>query len=152
MNQVRADKSNPSKKQMPLPTAASINKSKSIHNSMKAVFQTSFLVLLILSSYLSLTPAQASGPMLSNDKLIHGASYFLFIMMLDFSWRSGRALLAKLFFAFAYSSLLEYGQNFVPSRQMSVEDIIANGLGICLFVLIVPFLKRLNVYQLLRLV
>ena len=119
---------------------------------MKTAFQIWFLVLLILSLYLSLMPAQASGLMLSNDKLIHGMSYFLFMMALDFSWRSGRVLWVKFLFAFVYSSLLEYGQNFVPSRQMSIEDIIANGLGICLFVLVVPLLKRVNAYQLLRLV
>lgn len=118
---------------------------------MKTAFQIWFLVLLILSLYLSLMPAQASGLMLPNDKLIHGMSYFLFMMALDFSWRSGRVLWAKFLFAYAYSSLLEYGQNFVPSRQMSIEDIIANGLGICLFVLTVPLLKRVNAYRLLRL-
>ena len=89
--------------------------------------------------------------MVWNDKLVHCISYFLLMMALDFSFRSGKSLLLKSTFVLIYSSLIEYGQSFVPGREMSVGDVIANASGIFVFILLVPILKRMNVYQFLRL-
>ena len=50
-----------------------------------------------------------------------------------------------------YSGLIEYGQSFIPGREMSLADLIANALGILLFLLLVPLLKRNNVYRNLKL-
>ena len=73
------------------------------------------------------------------------------MMTLDFSWRSSQMLLMKGCVILVYSSIIEYGQSFIPGREMSIEDIAANALGILLFICIVPLLKNLNAYRMLRL-
>ena len=90
--------------------------------------------------------------MIWNDKLVHCASYFLLIMTLEFSWKAGQQLVVKSVLVLFYSSLIEYGQSFVPGREMSFADVIANGAGVLLFVALVPLLKRNNTYQRLQLV
>ncbi len=87
-----------------------------------------------------------------NDKLIHCVSYFLLMMVLDFSSNSGKQLLIKAVLILIYSGLIEYAQGFIPGRETSLADIAANATGIVLFIACVPVLKRNKIYQKLRLV
>lgn len=105
----------------------------------------------MLSLYFSLIPATNTVPLLWNDKLVHCLSYFLLMMMLDFSWQSGENMMVKGCLIFVYSSIIEYGQSFVPGRDMSIGDIAANSTGILLFIFIVPALKKMSAYRKLRL-
>lgn len=114
-------------------------------------FRLVFVALISLSLYLSLSPGAGSVPMLWNDKLIHCVSYFVLMMTLDFAWRSGRLLIVKSSFVLIYSCLIEVGQSFVPGREMSIGDVIANGCGVLLFLLMVPMLKQYGIYQQLKL-
>jgi VanZ family protein len=72
-------------------------------------------------------------------------------MMLDFSWYSSKQLLIKAVLILIYSSLIEYAQGFIPGRDTSIADVVANGVGVVVFIALVPILKRNNVYQILRL-
>ena len=74
------------------------------------------------------------------------------MMMLDFSWRSSKQLLIKAVLIMIYSSLIEYAQGFIPGRDTSIADIVANGIGVMLFIAIVPMLKRINAYKRLKLI
>ena len=107
--------------------------------------------MILLSLYFSLIPATQSLPVFWNDKLVHCISYFFLIMTLDFSWQSGEKLIIKGCVILMYSSMIEYGQSFVPGRDMSAGDIAANAMGILMFIFMVPLLKKMNAYQLLHL-
>ncbi len=72
--------------------------------------------------------------------------------MLDFSWKSSEQLLIKSVLILFYSGLIEYAQGFIPGRDTSLADMAANGLGVMLFIAFVPILKRLNTYQMLKLI
>ena len=85
-----------------------------------------------------------------NDKFVHLVSYFILMLTLDFSIKSGETIIVKAIVVFIYSCLIEYAQGFVPGRDVSAWDIAANGAGIFGFVLCVPLLKRFNTYKLLR--
>lgn len=74
------------------------------------------------------------------------------MMMLDFSWKSSEQLLIKAVLVLIYSGLIEYAQGFIPGRDTSLADIAANGVGVILFIAFVPALKRINAYQILRLI
>ena len=119
---------------------------------MKILFRVIFASMILLSMLLSLSSSGHALPVVWNDKLIHCASYFLLMMMLDFSWLSSKQLLIKSVLILVYSGLIEYAQGFIPGRDTSLADIAANATGIMLFIICVPMLKRINVYQLLRLV
>lgn len=89
--------------------------------------------------------------MIWNDKMIHCLSYFTLMMTLDFSWQSGKQLTSKGIMVLLYSGLIEYGQSFVPGREMSVGDVLANASGIVIFLVLVPLLKRSGTYEYLKL-
>ena len=119
--------------------------------SLKVFFRLIFLSLILLSLYFSLIPASQSVPVFWNDKLVHCVSYFFLTLALDFSWGTGEKLLIKGCLIFLYSSMIEFGQSFVPGRDMSIEDIAANTIGILMFIILVPMFKKINAYQLLLL-
>ncbi|MFK7795477.1 MAG: VanZ family protein [Gammaproteobacteria bacterium] len=108
--------------------------------------------MILLSLFLSLSSSGHSVPVAWNDKLIHCVSYFFLMMMLDFSWESSKQLLIKAVIILIYSGLIEYAQGFIPGRDTSLADIAANGIGVMLFIACVPILKRMNVYQILKLI
>lgn len=114
-------------------------------------FQSVFVLLILLSLYLSLSPAVGSVPMIWNDKIIHCISYFVLMMTLDFSCCTGKRLMIKSTLVLIYSCLIEVGQSYVPGREMSLGDVVANASGIVLFLLLVPLFKRANVYKFLKL-
>ncbi|MDW3094409.1 MAG: VanZ family protein [Gammaproteobacteria bacterium] len=116
------------------------------------LFRIVFASMILLSMLLSLSSSGHGVPVIWNDKLIHCISYFLLIMMFDFSWESSKQLLIKSVLILVYSGLIEYAQGFVPGRDTSLADIAANAIGVLLFIICVPVLKRTNVYQALRLV
>ena len=118
----------------------------------KRLFQLVFAMLILLSLFLSLTPATNSMPMMWNDKIIHAISYFALMMTLDFSWQSGRQLAIKSIIVLLYSGLVEYGQSFVPGREMSLADLAANASGILVFIVFVPLLWRRGIYRYLKLI
>jgi len=89
--------------------------------------------------------------MIWNDKVIHCMSYFALMMTLDFSWRSGKQLVIKSMLVLIYGGLIEYGQSFVPGREMSLGDLMANALGVLIFILLVPVLKQNGIYGYLKL-
>ena len=118
---------------------------------MKIYFQFAFITLIVLSLFFSLSSSGQAVPVQWNDKLIHCISYFLLIMMLDFSWNPSQQLLIKSVFIMIYSGLIEYAQGFIPGRDTSLADIVANGAGVMLFTASVPFLRRINAYKILKL-
>lgn len=85
--------------------------------------------------------------MILNDKLVHLVSYFILMLTFDFSIKSGEVLWLKAIVVFLYSCVIEYAQDFVPGRDTSMLDVMANSVGIVAFLLCVPLLKRLNAYK-----
>ena len=115
------------------------------------LFRVILLVLIVLSIYFSLTSSGAIAAPRVWDKLLHAVGYFALLMALDFSFKPGEHLLAKIVTVFVYSGLIEVAQGFLTSRDASMADMLANGVGIALFCLLVPLLHYLHIYQRLRL-
>ncbi|MEM8843800.1 MAG: VanZ family protein [Pseudomonadota bacterium] len=85
-----------------------------------------------------------------NDKIIHAIAYFSLMLACDFSWKSGKFLIIKAAMILFYSGMIEYLQSFVPGREMSMLDIVANAVGIGFFVLLTPLFQNFQLYQRLR--
>ncbi|MEM7304949.1 MAG: VanZ family protein [Pseudomonadota bacterium] len=115
------------------------------------LFRLVFVSLLVLSVLLSLTPTVAHVSLNLNDKIIHAFAYFSLMMAFDFSWRSGRLLIIKAILVLLYSGLIEYAQDLVPGRHMSSADIVANAVGIGVFLLLVLLFRKIHLYQTLKL-
>jgi len=76
------------------------------------------------------------------DKVAHLVTYLLLFISLDFAFASGRRLVVKMILLFAFSWLIEILQHFMPPREYSLYDLLANLTGLSLGLLPVLFLKR----------
>lgn len=86
-----------------------------------------FWLLLTIATYLSLTPAPPQAMQSISDKLLHTLGYlglFLSGALADLQPRKSFMLL------FGYSCLIEVLQHFIPNRGFSLEDILANAVGL----------------------
>lgn len=84
-----------------------------------------------LIAYLSLTP-DPGAQVGSFDKVAHLAAYGVFAII-----AAGLGLTRAMYFSvcaaiIVYSGLLEIGQSFVPGREMSLLDLVANAAGVAL--------------------
>ena len=90
-----------------------------------------FIVYAVIVTVTSLLPGGGSH-LAHLDKLVHLLAYYIFAVF------AYRALNNKEYYTYtclgiiAYSALLELGQSYVPGRQMSGYDLLANSLGVVL--------------------
>ena len=87
-----------------------------------------FILLLLLYTYLSLTGTPGDHVPLYNDKLMHFVGYMLAGLSISAA-APNWPLMNKWLFLLCYSSLIEMLQHWVPVREFSLGDVLANGLG-----------------------
>jgi VanZ family protein len=90
-----------------------------------------FFLYTLLVGFVSLKPPGPVSPG-SYDKLAHFAVYGFFAYLAYRLHLAGRGYLYACVGIVLYSGLLEFGQSFVPGRQMSSLDLLANTLGVIL--------------------
>ncbi len=96
-----------------------------------------FPVLLCLSFYLSVSMPDEQSLIASLwDKFSHAAGYFTLVLMLDFAYRPALHIGAKSSAILAYSIGIECIQFFIPYREFSLLDILANATGIGIFLIL----------------
>lgn len=119
---------------------------------MKLFFRLLFLFLITASIYFSLKqPAGDIPEIFAADKIIHLIAYFALMLSVDFSFRTGHAFIWKGLTVIFYSAMMEVGQSYVPGRESSMLDIIANIAGVLLYLLCAALLQRQGVYKRLSL-
>lgn len=110
-------------------------------------FRTGFLVTLIAVSFLALTPLQIQAIEGSWDKRHHLAAFITLAFLLDYAiagyWPKWLGL-------FCYGILIEIAQWFTEYRYFELSDILADGIGITLYVLLRSQLSRLHWLHTLR--
>ncbi len=94
-----------------------------------------FISYAMLVAFLSLQPGNGSiiGPY---DKVAHFVTYGIFAVLAHRMHLSARHYVYVCIGIVAYSGLLEVAQSFVPGREMSVLDLLANTLGVALGMLL----------------
>ena len=93
---------------------------------------TSAILLFVVISTLSLLPPESGVELPSNDKLSHFLAYSAFSLNVALLVFKRSHLILAYLFVFMYSILIEYLQGFVPGREPSGLDLIANLSGITL--------------------
>lgn len=112
------------------------------------IFRISLIIVIIGIAWLSLTPKDTIT--VGNDKISHFIAYGCLM------WNVGLLTFSKpkhfaigILCCLAYGALMEFLQDFVPGRYMSLYDIFANAGGVlagCLLTLIsYRFLRKLLV-------
>ena len=93
------------------------------------IARTFFVLYTLLVTYLSLRQGD-TGVGAHYDKVGHLLMYALFAILAVLLVRGGRALLGLLVGIVLYSVFLEFAQSFVPGREMSFLDMLANAAGV----------------------
>ena len=92
---------------------------------------TVFVIYTIGVTVMSLIPGDQAN-VADLDKLAHLLVYYIFAVF------GYRALANKRYYSYlclgiiVYGALLEFGQSYVPGRDMSGYDLLANALGVVL--------------------
>ena len=96
-----------------------------------------------LLGIIALATAELTHPLLTsvNDKLSHIVAFVYLAYLLDFSFPDSRFDMLKVFLLLVYGLLIEVIQYFLPYRTFSFLDLLADGVGVALYVLIIPVLK-----------
>jgi VanZ family protein len=92
------------------------------------IIKASFFLFLIVVTYYSLKSPD-SGDLPTNDKVGHFLAYFVLagnlFLICDSLYQRQKALL----FLVLYGLLMEFIQSYIPGRDASLLDIIANSSG-----------------------
>ncbi len=89
----------------------------------------SLVAYAISVAYTSLTPVDEITISVW-DKLLHFLCYGVFALLAWWCSKRATTFYWLLGFVSAYGALMEVGQSFVPGRDMSGLDIVANTLGV----------------------
>jgi VanZ family protein len=102
-------------------------------------------LLLLVVSYLALTPSTQDGPDLGWDKLNHVSAFvaLAFAAWLGFA-KSQRNQRLGMLALLAYGGSIELIQLCVPGRSCEWGDLLADAIGISLGVLLAKGMTRLN--------
>lgn len=100
-----------------------------------------FCLLLIVFTYLGLTPSPEQSVPMFNDKLMHCSGYFVAAISISFAFPRW-AFLQRAAFLIIYSIGIEIGQHFMPPRTFDVYDICANSTGVFLGLIVITLLVK----------
>jgi VanZ family protein len=105
------------------------------------------LVLVVLVSHLATTERTYAGVESLNDKVSHILAFGALSLAADFSFPQRPFRLAKILPLLGYGVLIELVQYFLPYRDSSALDVLADGVGIAAYALGFPLLKHLPVLR-----
>lgn len=104
---------------------------------------------LLVVTYMMLTPEPPQPELLDfsqSDKLEHLISFLILAFLADAGWAESGFNPRKYIPLLGYAVVIETLQHFVPGREVSVWDMLANGSGLALYGLaLLPVLRRLEI-------
>lgn len=98
-----------------------------------------FFIYLTIILYLAVTPQEVEVIKNSWDKLNHFAAFFVLYILLYFTFRK-LDIFYKSLISFAFGFFIESVQYFLPNREFSLFDILADIIGIILAILVLKTL------------
>jgi VanZ family protein len=107
------------------------------------LFRLLFFSALITIFYLAVIPRHISVIPDLGDKFEHLGAFLVLAFLLDFSFHPTGFNVKKFSFLLGYGLLIEIVQSFLPFRDFSLGDLVADTLGICLYCLSFALRKRL---------
>jgi VanZ family protein len=106
-------------------------------------FRIAFISAVLLIGYLAFGKVEETPIATINDKFGHCAAFLALAFLLDFASPRQSWGLAKLIPLLAYGLLIELVQYFLPYREFSLWDLAADTLGLILYPLSLPLIKRI---------
>lgn len=105
--------------------------------------QAGFIIALLAISVLAMLPSDGVEVTLGWDKLNHLIAFFVLLALLDSSKPSLPIWPGKVLYLFIYAWLIELVQAYLPTREFSLLDIVADVAGLYLYIALRPSLLPL---------
>ena len=116
---------------------------KKLHNNHTVLFRAILMFTLIAVTYLATIPADRSILPKINDKVNHLTAFAVLAFLADFSFPGSNYNLKKFFPLIIYGILIETIQYFLPTRSFSLLDILADTLGLLLYIPLYHLFSRI---------
>lgn len=100
-------------------------------------------VVFCSTSFLALTGKNIPVAKDINDKINHIAAFYTLALLTDFSWPTSGFRAPKVLALLGYGLAIEIVQYFLPHRSFSLFDLGADAVGMLLYLISVPLLKRI---------
>ncbi len=98
---------------------------------MKRLFQIAFFTTLVAIEYLATTTRQIEVIVHSWDKLNHLVAFAVLYLLL-FAAFGHLKIWSRVMLLMAFAVQIEIVQHFIPGREFSLLDIVADGVGIAI--------------------
>lgn len=108
------------------------------------LFLVLFIILIIAITVLSLLPPKSGLELGKSDKLNHFLAYAILSLNFGFLSTKNRSYFIGIPFLIAYGLLIEFFQGFVPGRDPSFYDALANSVGVFLGFFIFRLYSRIK--------
>ena len=108
------------------------------------LFLVLFIFLIIAITLLSLLPPKSDFEFGKSDKLNHFLAYAILSLNFGFISTKIRSYFIGIPFLIAYGLLIEFFQGFVPGRDPSFYDALANSVGVFLGFFIFRLFSRIK--------
>jgi len=110
-------------------------------------FRLSFILILAMIFYLATTDVGPSLLQNTNDKVQHLLAFGALAFLADFSFPKQSFNREKFFSLVAIGILIEFIQSYLPYREASFFDILADTLGIAIYAFFYRQLKHLPILE-----
>ncbi len=116
----------------------------------RLLFRVLLLCALSVISFLAFTPLQIPAISSLNDKVSHLVAFLCLALLTDFAWSEHLWRAEKYLSLLGYGLFIEVVQAFLPFREFSLWDLVADSLGLMLYGFLLPYLLRINLFRDLR--
>lgn len=96
---------------------------------MKHLYQISFFITLLVIEYLATTTREIEVVAHSWDKLNHLAAFTVLYLLLSAAFGQLK-IWTRIMLLMLFAVQIEIVQHFIPGREFSLLDIVADGVGI----------------------
>ncbi|HCU54667.1 MAG TPA: hypothetical protein DIC36_10475 [Gammaproteobacteria bacterium] len=111
-------------------------------------FRLALLTVTIVVMYLATTDQSIPGIDDLDDKFSHILAFGALSFLLDFSWPNRQFDLKKTAALLTFGIFIEVVQYFLPYREAAVTDVIADAVGIAVYLLVAPLLRHIPILRL----
>lgn len=107
------------------------------------VFRLLLALALVAITWLALIPEPPSDSLDISDKLQHALAFTVLLGLADHAWPDSGISVTKVILLLAYGAVIEIMQFYLPYRDSSVLDLLADAAGLFIYPLTLPLQQRL---------
>ncbi len=107
------------------------------------IFRALLVLALLTVALLAFMQMPEMGPQRVSDKLNHACAFYALALLLDFARPQTGFGVRKFAVLMAYGVAIEFVQDFLPWREFSLLDMVADAVGLLLYIASIPLLMRL---------